>query len=112
MHYDGYDKNHKMIGTDKVYGQPDADGYITAGLLWTPGSAIYYCNGVEVARWEDPRISDVPAMLMFTIPSGGWDNLPLDDAKLPDDFTIDYVRVWQRRDLASATDGKLPPQTP
>jgi beta-glucanase (GH16 family) len=77
-----------------------SDGWITAGLLWTPGSAIYYCNGREVLRWEDPRISSVPADLMFTLPCGGWDNNALDDAKLPGDFVIDYVRCWQRKDLA------------
>lgn len=108
MHYDGYGKEHKSLGTDKIYVQPDKDGFLTCGLLWTPGSAIYYCNGVEVLRWEDPRISNVPEMLMFTLPQGGWDNNPIDDKLLPDDFIIDYVRVWQRKDLASPTDGKMP----
>lgn len=109
MHYDGYGKDHKSIGADKIYVQPDKDGFITSGLLWTPGSAIYYCNGREVARWENPRISNVPSILMFTLPMGGWDNNALDDALLPDDFVIDYVRVWQRKDLASAVDGKKNP---
>jgi hypothetical protein len=45
---------------------------------------------------------------MFTLPMGGWDNNDLDDARLPDDFTIDYVRVWQRKDLA-AVPGKDAP---
>lgn len=109
MHYDGYGKDHKSLGSDKIYVQPDKDGFLTCGLLWTPGSAIYYCNGREVLRWEDPRISNVRAILMFTLPMGGWDNSPLDDAHLPDDFAIDYVRVWQRKDLASPADGKKPP---
>lgn len=109
MHYDGYAKDHKQLGSERIYIQPDKDGFITCGLLWTPGSAIYYCNGREVLRWEDPRISDVPAMLMFTLPMGGWDNNGLDDAKLPADFIIDYVRVWQRQDLVSESDGKKPP---
>jgi len=108
MHYDGYDKDHKSIGADKIYVQPDKEGFITCGLLWTPGSAIYYCNGQEVARWEDPRISNVPSILMFTLPMGGWDNNSLDDAQLPAEFVVDYVRVWQRKDLASAADGKQP----
>ena len=106
MHYDGYGKDHKSLGHDTIYVQPDKDGFITAGLLWTPGLAVYYANGTEVLRWENPRISNVPEMLMFTLPMGGWDNSPLDDARLPDDYTIDYVRVWQRRDLASPADGK------
>ncbi|MES2460978.1 MAG: glycoside hydrolase family 16 protein [Armatimonadota bacterium] len=108
MHYDGYGKEHKSPGTDKIYLQPDKDGFITCGLLWTPGSAIYYYNGQEVLRWEDTRISGVPGILMFTLPMGGWDNSPLEDANLPDDFEIDYVRVWQRKDLASPEDGKKP----
>jgi beta-glucanase (GH16 family) len=100
MHWDGYEKNHKQTGSETIYVQPDAEGWITAGLLWTPGSAIYYCNGKEVLRWEDPRISSVPADMMFTLPCGGWDNNALDDAKLPGDLVIDYVRCWQRKDLA------------
>ena len=100
MHHDGYGKQHKMIGSDKVYVQPDKDGFLTCGLLWTPGSAVYYCNGREVYRWENPRISNVASDMMFTLPMGGWDNNRLDDAQLPADFIIDYVRVWQRKDLA------------
>ncbi len=106
MHWDGYDKDHKSLGSDKVYVQPDQDGFITAGLLWTPGSVVYYCNGREVLRWDSPRISNVPEILMFTLPMGGWDNSPLEDARLPADFVIDYVRVWQRKDLASPADGR------
>ncbi|MGD0088530.1 MAG: glycoside hydrolase family 16 protein [Planctomycetota bacterium] len=105
MHWDGYEKAHKTTGTGFVYVQPDKDGFITSGLLWTPGSAVYYCQGKEVARWEDPRIASVPEDMMLTLPTGGWDNNSLDDAQLPADFTIDYVRVWQRKDLASEVDG-------
>ena len=43
---------------------------------------------------------------MFTLPMGGWDNNALDDARLPADFVVDYVRVWQRKDLASRVDGR------
>ncbi len=106
MHYDGYQKDHKSLGSDKIYAEPDKDGFITCGLLWTPGEAVYYCNGLEVLRWKNPRVSTVPSILMFTLPMGGWDNDALDDEKLPADFVIDYVRVWQRRDLASSADGK------
>jgi beta-glucanase (GH16 family) len=106
MHWDGYGKDHKSVGSDKIYVQPDKEGYITCGLLWTPGHASFYCNGKEALTWDNARISDVPEDIMFTLPQGGWDNNPIDDSKLPDDFIIDYVRVWQRKDLASAADGK------
>ena len=106
MHYDGYEKDHKQTGSPHVYAQPDKDGFLTAGLLWTPGSAVYYVNGKEVLRWEDSRISDVAANIIYTAVSGGWDNNAIDDSKLPADTVIDYVRVWQRADLASPADGK------
>ena len=48
---------------------------------------------------EDPRVGSVQSDMMFTLPLGGWDNSPVDDTQLPDDLVIDYVRVWQRRDL-------------
>lgn len=105
MHWDGYQKDHKAVGSDRIYVQQDKDGFITCGLLWTPGSAIYYANGKEVFRWESPRVSHVPSDMMLTMPLGGWDNNRIDDTKLPADFVIDYVRVWQRKDLASNVDG-------
>ena len=110
FHWDGYGKEHKSAGTPLNYVLPDKDGYITTGVYWVPGLAIYYAQGKEVLRWESPRVSTVPAYVMFNMVSGGWDNQPLEDAKLPDDFVIDYVRVWQRKDLASPVDGPMPNQ--
>lgn len=109
LHWDGYGKGHQQTGSQTIYYQPDKDGYITSGLLWLPGLAVFYANGREVLRWETPRISDVPSDIMFTNVTGGWDNNGIDDSKMPDDFVIDYVRAWQRKDLASDLDGyKLP----
>jgi len=104
MHWDGYGKEQQNKGFTCNDAQADQDGFITAGLLWLPGSAVCYCNGREVARWENARVSNVASYLMFTHVSGGWDNNALDDAQLPADFTIDYVRCWQRRDLVSEAD--------
>lgn len=109
MHWDGYGKNHKATGASSVYFIPDKDGFVTAGVLWEPGKVVYYSQGKEVARWETDRIPSVPACILYTLPSGGWDNNALDDKQLPVEFHIDYVRVWQRADLASEVDG---PKTP
>ncbi len=105
FHWDGYGKDHKGLGTQNIYVDHDAEGYVTTGLLWLPGRAEMYNNGRLIARWESPRVCSVPCDLMFTHVSGGWDNDRLDDSKLPDDFVIDYVRCWQRKDLASEVDG-------
>ncbi len=105
MIWDGYGKDKKNLDCELNYYKPDKDGYVTVGLLWTPGSAVYYINGSEALRWENPRVSDVEEYIMYDMVTGGWSNTPFDDTKLPDDFYIDYVRVWQRKDLATPADG-------
>jgi beta-glucanase (GH16 family) len=102
IHWDGYGKEHKVTGAG-VYFNPDPDGYVTAGLLWLPGLAVFYCNGEEVGRWENDRICAEPSSILYTMPIGGWDNesAPV-DSELPAEFKIDYVRVWQRADLKGA----------
>ncbi|MGF1635289.1 MAG: family 16 glycosylhydrolase [Phycisphaerae bacterium] len=101
MHWDGYGKDHHATGSQSVYVQPDEDGFITSGLLWLPGEAVFYAQGQEVARWKNPRISEVQSYIKYTHVTGGWDNSPIVDDELPDDFIIDYVRVWQRSDLGA-----------
>jgi beta-glucanase (GH16 family) len=108
MHWDGYEKDHKAIGSSNVYVPTDKDGFFTIGLLWTPGSAIFYGNGEEIGRWEHERICTVQSYMILYMVSGGWANVPLDEAQLPADFVIDYVRAWQRQDLATPEDGPKP----
>lgn len=108
LHWDGYQKNHKAIGTSNAYVPLDADGYFTIGLLWTPGSAVFYGNGQEIGRWENERVGSVQSYLILYMVSGGWANVPLDPEQLPADFVIDYVRAWQRKDLATPADGPKP----
>jgi hypothetical protein len=95
----------KVLATKNSYIRADKDGYVTAGLLWTPGSAIFYNNGKEIFRWEDARVGDAQVCLRYDMVIGGPDNDHIDDAKLPADFSIDYVRAWQRKDLAGSGDG-------
>ena len=53
----------------------------------------------------------MPSNLIIEITTGGWDNNSIDDSQLPADYIFDYVRVWQRKDLASDVDGyKSPPK--
>ena len=108
FHWDGYGKEHKATGTSNSYVPADAEGFITIGMLWTPGCAIYYGNGKEIARWENERICNVQSYPILYMVSGGWANTPLNREQLPADFVIDYIRVWQRADLASPEDGPKP----
>jgi hypothetical protein len=69
---------------------------------------VFYGNGQEFGRWENERVSNVQSYPILYMVSGGWANVALDESKLPDDFIVDYVRVWQRKDLATPEDGPKP----
>ena len=107
-HWDGYAKEHKKLGTSANYVETDSEGFIVVGLLWLPGSLSFYGNGEEIWRWESPRIVSEQMYVQFQNMLGGWESDPLDDAQLPSDFEIDYMRVWQRADLATPADGPKP----
>lgn len=99
-HWDDYGENHKSNGTERIYVQPDAEGFITAGLLWEPGRITFYANGEAVLQCTDPRVASVPEYILFTAVSGGWGGNDLTGEGLPDDLVLDYVRAWQRSDWA------------
>ena len=105
FHWDGYGPGHKAVGSSWAYVRPADDGFITIGILWLPGLAIYYSNGQELGRMESDRVCSVQSYPIICMISGGWDNTPLNDAQLPVDYVIDYVRAWQRDDLATPGDG-------
>lgn len=104
-HWDAYMKYHKVAGTTAHYNQPDKDGFLTIGMLWTPGHVSVYSQGRKGGSWDSPRIGSVQSYVIFDLLPGGFEYEPLDPATLPADLVIDYVRVWQRKDLASPEDG-------
>ncbi len=104
-HWDSYVKYHKSAGTSFHYNLPDKDGFLTIGMLWTPGHISVYSQGRKGGSWDSPRVGSVQSYLIFDLLPGGFEYDPLDPATLPADLVIDYVRVWQRKDLATPDDG-------
>ena len=105
FHWDGYEKRHRTVGSSTIYVPADKEGYRTVGLLWLPGKAELYAQGRLIGSWEHERMCTVPCYPIFYFVSGGWANSALDIEQLPDTFVVDYIRVWQRQDLASPVDG-------
>jgi hypothetical protein len=103
-HFDNYGKYHKVAAAHQ-YNQPDAEGFLTIGMLWLPGHISAYSLGRKQGSWDSPRVGSVQSYLIFDMLPGGFEYDPLNPATLPADLVIDYVRVWQRQDLASPEDG-------
>jgi beta-glucanase (GH16 family) len=105
MHWDGYFQYHKSNGSFTQYVEPDKDGFITVGMLWTPGKVVEYDDGQETGSWENPRVGSLEEYMIIDNVTGGWENEPVDITQLPGDLAVKYVRCWQRKDLASPDDG-------
>lgn len=92
-------KEHRMMGFNRLYTARDREGFITAGILWEPERIVWYLNGEPVARWESVSVPSAPIYLKLCAQIGGWGGYRVDDDRLPYDFLVDYVKVWQRKDL-------------
>lgn len=102
VHWDGYGDQHQAWGDTNVYYGPTPDGWHVFGMLWEPGKLTWYIDGKKTAEWENPRVGSVPGHLLLSLQLGGWATKDIDLSKIDETFDIDYVKVWQRKDLAEA----------
>lgn len=94
LHWNGYGKHHRSAKIDLTW-PGIREGYHTYGVHWTPEEYVFYIDGVETWRTSAGGVSQVPAHLRFTLEfSEGW-NGKIQDAELPDDFLVDWVRVYR-----------------
>ncbi|MBN1854151.1 MAG: glycoside hydrolase family 16 protein, partial [Pirellulales bacterium] len=101
LHWDGYGKEHKS--ENKVSKVPGVmEGFHTFALWWTPDEYIFYVDGNEVWRTNAGGVCQVPLYIKLSDEIGSWGG-DIKDAKLPDRFLVDYVRVY---DLTERTKSK------
>jgi beta-glucanase (GH16 family) len=99
LHWDGYGEKHKSEGfVAEVPGV--MDGWHTFSLLWTPEEYVFYVDGEETWRTSAGGVCQVPLYLKISDEIGEWAG-DIRKAALPDDFLVDYVRVY---DLIDATE--------
>lgn len=113
VHWDGYGDLHKSWGDTHVYYGPTPDGWHNFGLLWEPGKLTWFIDGQKKAEWQNERVGRVPGHLLLSLQLGGWATKDIDMSRITETFDIDYVRVWQRPDLAEAArkaDTTIPPK--
>ena len=95
LHWDGYGEYHKVAGNQVKI--PDlSKGWHTFGLLWTEKRYTFYVDNKEV--WTTTKaISQHEEYLRLSLEVGEWAG-DISQAKLPDSFYVDYVRVYQKKD--------------
>jgi beta-glucanase (GH16 family) len=98
LHWDGYTKDHKHVG-EKVSFPGLSKGWHTFGLLWTEKEYAFYVDGKETWRTSE-AISKRPEYIIFSLEVGEWAG-DISEATLPDNFYVDYVRVYQKTNTTS-----------
>jgi beta-glucanase (GH16 family) len=93
LHWNGYGE-HRRSGGGKATVPGLSEGWHTFGVLWTQTEYVFYVDGVETWR-TDKAISKRPQYIILSLEVGKWAG-DIREAKLPDHFTIDYVRVYQK----------------
>lgn len=92
LHWDGYGRAHKAAGKQLTI-PAITNGFHTFSLLWTANEYVFYVDGGEVWRTTAGGVSQKPEYAKFSNEVGDWAG-DIKKAKLPDDFVIDYIRVY------------------
>ena len=76
-----------------------ADGFHRYGARWEPGKVTWYIDGVPVQSYTG---ADVGYQVMYVIANlavgGAFNYSAVDPSRLPTQFVIDYIRVYQEKD--------------
>lgn len=92
LHWDGYGKDHKSEG--KIVDVPGVmEGFHTYALWWSPEEYVFYVDGKETWRSKAGGVCQAPLYIKLSDEVGKWAG-DIARAKLPDDFLVDYVRVY------------------
>jgi beta-glucanase (GH16 family) len=92
LHWGGYGPHHKSAG--HVVKAPGVmKGFHTYGLWWKPDEYVFYIDGQETWRTSAGGVCQVPLYIKLSDEVGDWAG-SIKKAKLPDQFLVDYVRVY------------------
>lgn len=118
--YGGYGKNSVWPGHFKFPYKETEDGWHYYGVDWSPEGYIFYADGERIGRQGPPEVpvSHVEQFILVSTECHGyhrcfgencgfegagdvWAGSPVEELKnavLPDEFTVDHVRVFDREE--------------
>lgn len=99
LHWDAYGKDHKSAGANRTNMPQLVKGFHDYALLWTPEEYVFCVDGKELWRTNAGGVSQVPEFIKLTEEIGKWGG-DITKAQLPDQFEVDYVRVYEIRQSA------------
>ncbi len=96
IHVDSYEEYHRSEMQGHFYADHPREKFNTYGFEWNKETYIFYINGVETARTDFGGVCQVPLYLIISL---GVDTNIVDNNNLPAEFVVDYVRVYQYKNL-------------
>lgn len=112
IHYDGYNEEHKSIGSGQQPAPNIHDGFHVFGLEWDEDYLKFYFDGE--LTWEVTDENLIPWVKeIFILSSGwaradGWGDGNADDADLPYHSEVDWFRAYERKDQNAERDTTEP----
>jgi beta-glucanase (GH16 family) len=89
---DGVKRQNRVV----QYTTDMSGGWHVFGMRWTSAAVVFYMDGAEVGRVDDPAlVPNSPMYLLLNLAVGGGQAGTPDPAVFPATFAVDYVRVWQ-----------------
>lgn len=92
LHWDGYGEHHQSASH-----KPEIPGLMkdwhTYALWWKPDEYVFYVDGKETWRTSAGGVCQAPLFIKLTDEIGQWAG-DIKKANLPDQFLVDYVRLY------------------
>ncbi|MCB9256644.1 MAG: glycoside hydrolase family 16 protein [Chitinophagales bacterium] len=95
LHFDGYEKDHKVRHKLVKNRKFNSQEWHTFGLLWTENGYSFFVDD-KLNFTVNEGISKRDQFIILSLEVGKWAG-ELEKDKLPDYFIIDYVRVYKRK---------------
>lgn len=98
MHYHYRQQDRKLNVGKSLVTSDLSNAFRRYGVEWSSTGIRWYLDGREVWRiGHDVPIAAGPMYLLINLAVGGeWAGPEIDESRLPAEFLIDYVKVWQR----------------
>lgn len=95
LHWGGYGRTHHEFGPFYSNLMPKKDGFHVFGLEWTPDYYSTFVDGVKTYTGTT-YISRVPQFMILSVEANQAIAGKVEKNKLPDQFLVDYIRVYQK----------------